>query len=243
MSMRVSVLVPYNPSSSHWERMLARTQDEWNRQIARDAGDLDIEVVVGVQRTPGAMRVAECVNRAAAVAGGDVFALWGADHWPDVRRLRWTVETMERTGSAWQPMFQHTAILSRATTELILAGQAEATEERATWADSVPMCVGILAIGRAAFEDVGGEDERFVGWGMEDAALREALDVLHGTPPEGPDYGAVLLSMWHPVQNHDDGNAKRNVEIYASEYLAAKRDPVAMRAVLDRARDWRLRAG
>jgi hypothetical protein len=105
------------------------------------------------------------------------------------------------------------------------------------------MCIGIFAVRREAFEDVGGEDERFVGWGMEDAALREALDVLHGTPPEGPDYGAVLLSMWHPVQHHDDDNAKRNVEIYTDEYLAAGRDPVAMRAVLDKARDWRSRAG
>lgn len=241
--MRISVLVPYNPSSEHWERMLARTQGEWERQIALDGGDLDIEVVVGVQRTPGAMRVAECVNRAAASAGGDVFALWGADHWPDVRRLRWTAEVMERTGAAWQPMFAHTAILTRTRTEQILRGEAEATEERATWSDSVPMCIGIFAVRREAFFDVGGEDERFVGWGMEDAALREALDVLHGTPPEGPDYGAILLSMWHPIQSHDDGNARRNVEIYASEYLAARRDPEKMRAVVDAARDWRLRAG
>lgn len=241
--MRISVLVPYHPSSPHWERMLERTQGEWGRQIVADGGDLDIEVVVGRQRSEGPMRVAECVNRAASIAGGDVFALWGADHWPDVRRLRWTVEVMERTGTAWQPMFAHTAILTRAATEAILRGEADATEERATWSDSVPMCMGIFAVRREAFFDVGGEDERFIGWGMEDVALREALDALHGTPPEGPDYGAILLSMWHPVQRHDDENARRNVEIYNDEYLAAAGDPERMRAVIARARDWRAAQG
>jgi N-terminal domain of galactosyltransferase len=232
--MKVSLLIPYNPSSKHWEQLFYRTQEEWVAQRAA-ADDMDIELCVGAQHGKGAMRVAECVNRAASMATGDIFALWGADHWPDVPRLRWVVEQFE-AGAAWQPMFQHTAIIDRDSTLRILDGE-DARSDNVTWSDSVPMCMGIFAVRRDVFEDVGGEDERFVGWGMEDVALREALDTLHGTPGP-PEYGSVLLSLWHPIQSHNDLNAQRNVEIYNNEYIAAGGDEAKMRQVLARAAAW-----
>ena len=45
------------------------------------------------------------------------------------------------------------------------------------------MCIPGIAVRTDAFDEVGGMDERFQGWGPEDAALRVKLATLFGDPP------------------------------------------------------------
>src|SRR5690606_20504372 len=54
---------------------------------------------------------------------------------------------------------------------------------------------GVNVVSRAMWEDVGGFDERFVGWGHEDRAFVHAVEVLHGPRARVPGH---MLNLWHP---------------------------------------------
>jgi hypothetical protein len=235
--VKMSVLIPYRAGSDHWKRVFTRTQQAWHDAIA-DAPDLDIEIVVGEQTWEGPMQVSRCINQAAAQATGDVFVLWGADHWPDVECLRWASAVIESNDSAWQPLFAETGIMSYETTRRIVNG-ATPDSTGTTWSTVVPLCIGIFAVSRDAFFEVGGEDERFVGWGMEDAALRHTLTAFYGeSQPVRP--GTMLKALWHPVQAHDDTYALGNVVIYHTEYVALDLSREALELTLERARSARV---
>lgn len=238
--MKISVLIPYRGGTDHWRSIFARTQSAWRVAIA-DQLDLDIEVVVGKQTWGGPMHVARCINDAAARATGDVFVLWGADHWPDIDCMRWLTNIMSSDSTCmWQPLFEHTGIIKRDQTYRLLNGTMFRSS-RVRYQTCVPTCVGIFAIRREAFYAVGGEDERFVGWGMEDAALRHVLSAFYGKSKHRR-RGAVLNALWHPIQPRADAPALANIEIYHNEYLAHGVDKTELRATIDRARKARERA-
>ncbi len=236
--MKISVLIPYRGLDLHWQHVFTRTQREW-RDLKLRNEDLDVEIVVGEQRDPGPMHVARCINDAASRATGDVFVLWGADHWPDMECMRWLVNTMSGDKSRmWQPLFECTGVITRDQTYRLLAGTTF-KPSRVRFSVVAPLCVGIFAMRREAFYAVGEEDERFIGWGMEDAALRHTLTAFYGEPPR-PQPGSVLRALWHPVQPHDDSYARDNVKIYHNEYLAHGFNKVALQLTIDRARKARL---
>lgn len=54
---------------------------------------------------------------------------------------------------------------------------------------------GINVVTRTMWEDVGGFDPRFFGWGHEDRAFVHAVEVLHGPRRRVPGH---MLNLWHP---------------------------------------------
>jgi GT2 family glycosyltransferase len=58
-----------------------------------------------------------------------------------------------------------------------------------------PAVGGAVVVSRAAFEEVGGYDERFVGWGWEDTSFAIALEKLCGPQTRVP---GPLYHLWHP---------------------------------------------
>ncbi|MGZ6587884.1 MAG: hypothetical protein ACXVHX_26740 [Solirubrobacteraceae bacterium] len=77
-------------------------------------------------------------------------------------------------------------------------------------------------------------DPRFVGWGQEDASWAVALHTLHGAAWRGTD---DLIHLWHPPQSRMN---RKTGSIAGQQlhrrYLAARRDPAAMRALTEEAR-------
>jgi hypothetical protein len=236
--MRLSILIPYRGATPHWQQVFARTQREW-RDVKLRNEDLDIEIVVGEQHDSGPMHVARCVNDAASRATGDVFVLWGADHWPDPLCMRWLANTMSgNPDRMWQPLFENTGIVARKQTYQLINGES-LSERYVKYELMMSLCIGIFAIRREAFFAVGEEDERFIGWGMEDAALRHVLTAFYGESPSAQK-GSVLKALWHPLQPRTDRPALNNIEIYHNEYLAHGFDKAALQLTIDRARRVRL---
>lgn len=91
---------------------------------------------------------------------------------------------------------------------------------------------GINIITRSMWEDVGGFDPRFLGWGHEDRAFVHAVEVLHGPRVR---VAGHMLNLWHPKrrQRPNDEYFRRqeaNLEIWR-EYEAIT-DPDELRAYL-----------
>lgn len=92
----------------------------------------------------------------------------------------------------------HVRALRREDSDAVMAGDVgdwHRFRPQYTWDDGASMC---LAVSRVLWDTVGGFDERFAGWGMEDVAFSAACHLLgaghrriHGT----------VWHLWHPTNN------------------------------------------
>jgi hypothetical protein len=75
-------------------------------------------------------------------------------------------------------------------------------------------------------------DPRFVGWGAEDPAWRDALRCLVGM--EWRRTRAPLFHLWHPpaLDEYGDHRASPENGALAARYKAARTDPGAMRELM-----------
>lgn len=94
---------------------------------------------------------------------------------------------------------------------------------------TAPTNGGALAISRDAWERVQGYDERFAGWGYEDAAFRLATETLLGSPIRLPGF---MRELFHEKTGRGRSEAER--ELY-ERYKRAHRngDERAMKALVD----------
>ncbi len=98
----------------------------------------------------------------------------------------------------------------------------------------------VMVIPREAWEAIGGFDERFRGWGGEDASTLRALDTLWG---KHKSIDGAVYHLWHQKfgdsardrrwkgQRQDNPNGR-----LASRYSRAARDPEQMRIIIEEAR-------
>lgn len=85
--------------------------------------------------------------------------------------------------------------------------------------DRPPSVGGMVAVHRDVFEQVGGYDERFTGWGFEDRAFALALEGLLGPASRIP---GPLYHLWHPAPEEEcfgQPNLVGNRALY-DQYLA-----------------------
>lgn len=77
-------------------------------------------------------------------------------------------------------------------------------------------------------------DPRFLGWGQEDDAWSVALHSILGRPWRGR---SGLWHLWHPPQEkmNDYAGSQDSLDLYA-RYRASRKDPKAMRGLLDECR-------
>lgn len=150
--------------------------------------------------------VARALNDAAKHAHGDHFLLFGADHVPDVKAVQWATHALR--GYAFARIYDRVAYATEAATRVILSNICYPLDA-ADWHEVSAPCPGVLAVRREAFENAGGLDERYEGWGYEDTAFLDTLARTHtGTHrgTMGPS-GHVLRELWHPGHARDlDGH-------------------------------------
>ncbi len=170
------------------------------------------------------------LNTAARAAGTwDIAVIADADILIDRRQLRRAVHTSRRTGRITYA-FSTFRALTAAGTEKILAGYSGSWHPLVHWSQ-VGSPSSCFAVPRALWDEVGGFDERFRGWGWEDIAFQLACATLAG----GVD--RIVGDVWHlfhPYSPHRDTNDpdQAAAKALADRYIAAKHKPDAMRALL-----------
>jgi N-terminal domain of galactosyltransferase len=180
-------------------------------------------------------------NRAAAVNAAakgewDVVVILDGDVACDAERVREAAELAHRTGRLTLP-YTRRKLLNRRGTRLILAGHEGSWEPFVAATEGRKHFSSIVCVPRPLWDEVGGFDERYQGWGGEDDAFHSACSVLaEGFERlQGP-----VWHLWHPKSVHRDHTAPLYKAAWAltERYWAAK-TPEAMRALLaeDRSAD------
>lgn len=218
---RVVVLVPRRPEP--WRDRL------WGHVRARIEDAVEWPIHEGVDAGPQPMNRAAARNRAAAEAEEwDVAVFCDADTVPDFERLE---EAVGRALDAKHLVCPQDTFrsLTRAGTLAVLDGSCEVHEAPERWDYPNPKS-SCIVVHRDAWEAVGGYDERFVGWGFEDAAFYHACEALVGVER----LKGLCWHLWHPRSPEKDPNTRdyrRNAELGA-RYKAASGSADAMRAIL-----------
>lgn len=186
-------------------------------------------IVEGVDDGDAPMNRAAARNRAAEQAGDwDVAIFLDADTVPDFYPVRVAVERAAETGKLVCPQNIFRS-LSRQGTRDVLAGKCALEDAPKRWDYPNPKS-SCIVIGRDLWEATGGYDERFEGWGAEDAAFYAACQALGGVERlEG-----VCRHCWHPrspEKNEGLPEYKANFALL-DRYKAARHDAEAMRTIL-----------
>jgi N-terminal domain of galactosyltransferase len=182
----ISVLVPYRSDNG------GPRDERWH--FVRSFLSLTVphyEVVVG-QCDDGPFNRAQALNRAASNASGDVFLTLDADtvfkayfcQFPEIHSYGWMVT-------------ERYVELTPETTEQWLEQGCPSPLTDSEILRAYPNFAGALYVTKEAFYTVGGYDERFQGWGYEDAAFALSVGTMVGDPLRL--VASDSIHLWHPI--------------------------------------------
>jgi hypothetical protein len=188
------ILVPRRADGGHRDRLWAFCRERWERHFP------DWPIVEG-SHDDGPFNRSAAVNAAAARATAEhpdwaTALIIDSDTVSDPRAIRQAVAVALQTG-AMVVGHDERVMLTKDGTRRILEGYdgswRSARFVEKVWQDSVSCAV---AVSRTLWDEVGGFDEGFVGWGREDTAFRIACEV-HGGPILK--VSGETFHLWHPV--------------------------------------------
>lgn len=249
MTPRISLLVPFRPTTPQRERVWLWLERYWRHELP------GVEIIVGSStRTP--FSKTEAVNDAARRARGQIFVILDSDAYLRGRIIRHCAtrieQALQRGERLWYMPYRHLYRLTETATETILCCDPRSpprferglprsileTPRSAAYGHRYGAMIQIMP--REAFNLVGGMDPRFAGWGGEDVAFLRALDTLycpHRT------LTASIFHLWHPAIGSsplskrwkDQPRAGSNSKLTYRYFLAQAR-PEDMRALVDEPR-------
>lgn len=203
----ISVLIPWRSDDPHRIAVWDYLRGLWDQ--------LDVQVCSTDDGLDGRFSYAAGANRCRELAMGNILLLYGADQLPPTtEKLDWIRHRLEVM--PWTGVYAQTRVYSRRATRKIMDGRP--LDGLEAHSQVAPVAEGIVAVRAEVFDDVGGMDERFIGWGAEDMAFRLALKTLH---PDGDLSGeGTSHTLFHQPQPWDELTAANN-QLFIEYQLAA----------------------
>jgi hypothetical protein len=203
--MKAVFLVPRRNDGGPRDAIWAYCRARWEHYFP------DVPVIEG-HHDDGPFNRSAAVNAAARLADADgswdVGIVIDSDVVLSVSQVREAIATAARTGKVTWGHRRWRGIREDITTRLVADRRDLGPEPSRDYLDLVvertnPISWSCcIAIPRAVWDDLGGFDERFVGWGFEDMAFQSIIVGLYGherieTVP-GTDQPADVIHLWHP---------------------------------------------
>lgn len=214
--------------------LVPRRADPWRDRLwryvrAHLSRTVDWPIFEGYS-TDGPFNRSAAIN-AAARRPWRIAVILDADTVVDPARLRAAVNAT-RHGVLALPHDQFRSLTRRGTGQ-VLAGRILPEEAPVRWvrAETKSSC---LCIGRELWDEVGGFDERFRGWGFEDAAFYAACRQIAGVQR----IGGPVHHLWHPRSKEKDPRSEdyvRNRDL-AERYKQAQGGAEVRAILAERAR-------
>jgi predicted glycosyltransferase involved in capsule biosynthesis len=221
--MQLSALFPYRPDSEERDYIWSMVRKRYGQLFPQ------IEICIGTDESKLFCR-AHAVNEAAKKATGDVFIIVDMD-------VVFNLEVIDQitrlvNDHPWiVPYSQGLRLSQKASKRLFEQGLPEKIQHDDADVEIIVTWLGpfMNVMTRKCFEAIGGMDERFKGWGREDAAMVLALDTICGKHfrMEG-----VVYHLWHQRPVLDSTSYGNNHRLYL-QYEAAGGNVEAMHKVIN----------
>jgi GT2 family glycosyltransferase len=212
----IAVCIPYRENGDHRQRAYRYVEAWWQRlgyPVFTAAGP------------DGPFNRSAARNQAARQAGKWKVAVFAdADTIGDPALIDISIQHAAN-GHLSYPFTEYAGLSATGTRRLIEGGGLSGPYKRKRLSPG-----GILAVSRQLFEQVGGWDEAFQGWGYEDLAFSYAAGTLGGIRREP----GRIHHLWHPiVPEKRDAIAGRTINrTRMMRYRVANGDQEAMRRLL-----------
>jgi hypothetical protein len=219
----VTVIIPWRPTPSRLAAFEYVTG--WYRQQLPDATiltvDSDDELFnLARARNLGVEQVA------GATSDEQVVVISDADTFPEPGALHAAIAAAATSGLVHLPYTEYHWLGRAGTADLLEGADPTACEFELVRG----ACSGVYVTTPATWWAHGGQDERFRGWGFEDAAWYIAHGTLLGAPPRRHD--GRVFAMHHETQVREGVQYDLNAAL-ADRYRAAEGDADAMRQLVE----------
>lgn len=205
----VSLIIPFATADPRRQMIFDWVYDRWHSMFP------DWEIVVAGGSLEDFNR-SRARNRAFEFATGDLIVVSDADTITTPDNIRQAVSLVEN-GRPWVIAHNTYYSLTETFTNWLLEKDpsvdiANVCPWDSNWRMVNKSEAGVLVMPRAAYEAVGGYDERFKGWGWEDSAFAQRMNRVcgHYLRTSGP-----VLHLWHdPGLNFDQPDIKYNEMLF-----------------------------
>jgi hypothetical protein len=218
--MKMAVCVPHRPSHPDRVRNFAHVRRGWDA--------VGIPVYTGDSEGADWMR-AHAVNAACAQArDADVLLISDSDIVLE-NPVTQTIAACKAAlnGGCYVVAFTSLLFYDRSNTLKIIEGGPH-PHGTAFWQVS-RIWGGVLAVPRSLYDEVGGFDERFQGYGSEDKGFLVCASTLGGPKERMP---GCAFHLDHPEDDTRTSEASHQGNRLAERYAAADGDEAAIRAIL-----------
>lgn len=207
----VALLVPRRADRGHRDRLWEYAAARWRRYFPH------LGIFEG-HHDDGPFNRSAAINRAAEAAGSwDIGVVVDADVLLSVSQVEAAIESARATGHVTWGHRRWRGIREDATLRLVgdkrdLGAELSRDELDLIVERTNPLSWSCcIAIPRPVFDDMGGFDERFRGWGFEDMAFQSLICGLYGWERIEGD----VIHLWHP--RSEDRITKGNPRETATE--------------------------
>ncbi|PMC38584.1 hypothetical protein CJ195_08995 [Bacillus sp. UMB0899] len=193
MLNRVSVLIPYKPDFGERDILF-----KWVNKFYQNVLP-EVEVCIGESLSEPFNR-SQAVNLAAKKATRDIFVIADGDVFYDPIILIKAIKLLDQ--HAWVIPYGKWLNVSKESTDLLLSKEPQwpfpikiESKEKTFKNKQFKPISGVVVTTKKNFNNINGFDERFVGWGREDNAFRDAMNTLCG-PYKRLD-NQTIYHLWH----------------------------------------------
>lgn len=222
--MRTVVLVPRRAGFEDRDRLWHWCREWWRKNVP------DIEMFEG-HHDHGLFNRSAAINLAARKAGEwDVALIIDADVILDDPRQAYTAAHTAQEAGKLVAAFTYRNNLSRRGTDKLLAGHSKDDWSRDVERVYHDQHSSVIAVPFELFNEVGGFDEGFRGWGFEDTAFAVATETFSGPRVTMP---GIVWHLWHPTapeKSHSPARMANWNRVNRYKDIIGDRD--AMRALL-----------
>lgn len=204
----IPVLVAWRSDSGHRQHLWDHLQQQhWATVHGR------YRIFEGAS-PPGAFNRSAAINRAARLAGDwDIAVIADADAWVPISQLDEAVHVARDTGRLTAAFRQVIELTPACTASIVTNGSLDLStfgvERVRTEQEPLNVQSLMVVIPRALWDNVGGMDEKFIGYGGEDNALYHSCRILAGEPHR---VNGSVFHLWHtPAErSRTDPNYRNN---------------------------------
>jgi hypothetical protein len=212
----LTVVIPWRPQPSR--------QSAYNTIVEWYTRNIDDVRILPIDSPDEVFNLARCRNLGMKTITDphDVVVINDADTVPELAPLLAAISAAATSGLVHLPYNEYRWLGAEGTAQYaagVEAGVCDFTLVRGA-------CSGVYVTTPATWWSHGGQDERFRGWGFEDAAWNVAHETLLGAPPQR--HEGRVFALHHEPQLREGPQYDANAELMAL-YRSATADPDAMR--------------
>lgn len=209
-----TVVIPWRPAPTR-EPAYAFVTDWYARHVPE-------ATVRAIDTADDVFVLSACRNEAVrSIPPGEVVVINDADTFPQVNVLRAAVEAARTSGRVHLPYTEYHWLGAEGTAQL----QSGSAPEDCDFELVKGACSGVYVTTPRTWAAHGGQDERFRGWGFEDAAWYLAHSTLFGAPPVR--HEGSVYALHHRAEVRAGERYEANAALM-ERYRAASGDPAAM---------------